>query len=206
MRYFIGISLLFLIAGSATAQDAEAWRRGYESRLAAPPITPRSRDGANIYGEYRAPRSLSASPYDRTLLPEERYRSIEDFNRVLDDAKWPRVPTSTVRVPEYRSQDDDAYAESIDPRQQQQRPRQDYRNPYRNYRLADRNRFNNDSDQLSPEELHYKPRYRPIYIGSQRYTEYEQALDDATSQNPTGDAMTGMRSVLKPRLDMSRWR
>lgn len=205
MRYFIGISLLLLIAGSAAAQDAEAWRRGYESRLAEPPITPRSRDGANIYGTYRVPLSLGASPYDRTLAPEERYRSIEDFNRVLDDTKWPRIPTTTVRVPQYRSVDDDVEVELIHP-QQQQRPRQDYRNPYRNYRLSDSNRFNNDSDKLTPEELHYKPRYRPIYIGSQRYTEYEQALDDATSQNPTGDAMTGMRSVLKPRLDMSRWR
>jgi hypothetical protein len=193
--YTILATLLF--ASVASAQQSDSWRRGYEravverrapARAVNTPLEYRTNIGVNErFIDQRGPaeRAVESSPADKRQLDQRTGKpwQEDDFARFWQDAPWPEKKA-------YAKQSSQGYRDSRDPygdsMYQPKIVKPDYRNPYRDYDdpdadgYGDDNRFNNDSEYLSPAELHYKPKYRPIYFGRQVYDEREQRWDDET--------------------------
>jgi hypothetical protein len=220
--YALLASLCFVsVAG---AQPSDAWRRGYERELEARRVAPVGRRALSTPTEYRtnigvnepvldqrgpAERSTVNAPVDKRQLDQRAGKpwQSDDFERYWQDATWPEKQP-------YAKQSSQGYRDSRDPygdsMYQRHAVQPDYRNPYRDYDdpdadgYGDTNRFNNDSDYLSPAELHYKSKYRPVFFGNERYDEREQRWDNETM---------GHREYSSPRLitengwlDVTRYR
>jgi opacity protein-like surface antigen len=146
--------------------------------------------------------------YERELDRRDRNWSQQDFDAYWEDATWPeRKARNTVSSEGYRDRrdpySDSMYGGEFD--------NNDYRNPYRDYDdpdadgYGDSNRFNNDSDYLSPAELHYEPRFRPVFFGKEVYDEREQRWDDRTMGH-RGYGSTVRSPVSSAHGDMPRWK
>jgi hypothetical protein len=177
MRYTYLTALLVILtcATSASAQQWQNWRRGYEREL------------------------------DR----RDRHWEQKDFDKYWEDAPWPeRQARNKVQSEGYRDRRD-PYSDSMYGGTATKD--NDYRNPYKDYDdpdsdgYGDSNRFNNDSDYLSPAELHYKSRIRPVFFGHERYDEREQQWDDRTAGH------RDYSRYVRPQVsgahgDLSRWK
>ncbi len=187
LRIFLVVATILLSAGTVQAQTWDTWRQGYERSLERSPSLP-PRDGRR---------------------PINESRPVDDFSRSWEDAQWPaRQSRSTTATDAYRDRRD-PYSDSM--YSDRASTNTDYRNPYRDYDdpdadgYGDSNRFNNDSDYLSPAELHYKSRYRPVFFSRERYDEREQRWDDDTTR--FGSTFSKHRQpVTVEQLDISRYR
>ena len=188
IRILLAMLAAMLCTSAAQAQQWENWRRGYERQVEAKDVLP-PRD---------AKRQLDRRPWQDS-----------DFERYWEDAPWPeRKARNAISSEGYRDRRD-PYSDSMYARPESRNT--DYRNPYQDYDdpdadgYGDSNRFNNDSDYLSPAELQYKSRYRPVFYAKERYDEREQRWDDDTM---------GHRSYYSNRRqpvtiehgDISRWK
>jgi hypothetical protein len=175
-------------ASVSQAQQWDNWRRGYEQKLQPSEKLP-PRD---------AKRQLDRRPWQE-----------DDFTRYWEDAQWPeRKARNALSSEGYRDRRD-PYGDSMYGKPEAQNT--DYRNPYRDHDdpdtdgFGDSNRFNNDSDYLSPAELHYKSRYRPVFFSRERYDEREQRWDDQTMGHGTY-TNNARQPVTIQHGDISRWR
>lgn len=194
LRMMIVTGLLLAGAGSAHAQQWDQWRRGYERQVRETAASPRV-------------AADSPRPAKRDLSRQTWKES--DFDRYWEDAQWPeRQARNTVSSEGYRDRRD-PYSDSM--YQDDTEKNTDYRNPYKDYDdpdadgYGDSNRFNNDSDYLSPAELHYKSRYRPVFYGKERYDEREQRWDDDTMGRRQYSG-TVRSPVTIEHGDLSRWK
>lgn len=187
LRIFTALALMLIGAGSAVAEPWDQWRRGYERQVKSTVDSPPP-----------AKRDLSRQTWKES-----------DFDRYWKDAPWPeRQARNKVSSEGYRDRRD-PYADSMYGSPEDKNT--DYRNPYRDYDdpdadgYGDSNRFNNDSDYLSPAELQYKSRYRPVFFGRNRYDEREQRWDDETmGRRPYYSNVR--QPVTIEHGDISRWR
>lgn len=187
---FVALAVALLGGGPVQAQQWEDWRRGYE----------RERETVS--------READRPPAGRRQMNRQTW-SESDFERYWEDAPWPeRQGRNIVSSEGYRDRRD-PYSDSMYGSRDEVNT--DYRNPYRDYDdpdadgYGDSNRFNNDSDYLSPSELQYRSRFRPIFFGRERYDEREQRWDDETMGHRRFHS-TVRQPVTIEHGDISRWR
>jgi hypothetical protein len=197
-------------AGSVHAQQWDQWRRGYERPVPRTTASPRGAAAASPrVTAADTNREVDDSPLPATRELDRQTWKESDFDRFWDDSQRPdRKARNKISSEGYRDRRD-PYSESAN------KPRSetttDYRNPYKDYDdpdadgYGDSNRFNNDSDYLSPAELNYKSRIRPVFYGKERYDEREQRWDDETMSRRQSPG-AGRSPVTIEHGDMSRWR